>query len=177
MAGPAGRTAADNHRRFRALVAFGVLVIAMWFLLDAIEQTQYRAEQQSARLMLNQVRSAMVVRGAEAILTRGETLEQLAGVNPLPLLDFGRGAQVETSCNELAPDKRGWCFNPQQQWLVYQPGQPLLLEGRRREPGAPFIWQVQVDYAAPATQGNNKNKRATGLKLMEIDDHQVSVSQ
>ena len=60
---------------------------------------------------------------------------------------------------------------------TFQAGQPLLLEGRRREPGAPFKWQVQVDYAAPATQGNNKNKRATGLKLMEIDDHQVSVSQ
>ena len=177
MAGPSGRTAADNHRRFRALVAASVLAIALWFLLDAIEQTQYRAERQSARLMLNQVRSALVIRGAEAILTRGETLEQLAGLNPLPLLDFGTGAQVETSCEELAQDKRGWCFNPQQQWLVYQPGQPLLLEGRQREPGAPFIWQVQVDYAAPATQGNKKKKRATGLKLMEINNHQISVSQ
>ena len=47
-------------------MATSVLAIAMWFLLDAIEQTQYRAEQQSARLMLNQVRSALVVRGAEA---------------------------------------------------------------------------------------------------------------
>jgi len=177
LAGPAVRTAVDNHRRFRALVAFSILAIAMWFLLDAIEQNQYRAEQQSARLMLNQVRSALVVRGAEAILARGETLEQLAGLNPLPLLDWGTGLQVETSCERLAPDYRGWCFNPQQQWLVYQPGQPLLLEGRRKEPGAPFIWQVQVDYAAPATQGNNKNKRATGLKLVEIDDHQVSVNQ
>ncbi|MCK7544285.1 hypothetical protein MLC59_08900 [Marinobacter bryozoorum] len=177
MAAPQGRITADSRRRFRGLVAFSVLGIAAWFLLDAVEQTQYRAEQQMARLMLNQVRSALVVRGAEAMLARQGSLKELEGLNPLPLLDVGEGQSFDNECETSATDKRGWCFNQDRGWLVYRPGQPLTLEGRQREQGEPFIWQVQVNYAGTVKQGKNNKKRATGLKLTEIDAHQVSETQ
>lgn len=175
--GPEGRIMADDRRRFRALVAFSVLGLAVWFLLDAIAETQYRAEREMARLMLNQVRSALVVRGAEAMLARNEPVENLEGLNPLPLLDFGDGPGFEQRCQDLAPMDRGWCFDEQQRWLVYQPGQPLTLEGRQREPGDPFLWQVQVEHASTVKQGKNSGKRATGLKLAEVDRRQVSENQ
>ncbi|MFW5823496.1 MAG: hypothetical protein ACOCVV_00865 [Marinobacter sp.] len=168
---------ADNRRRFRWLVALSVLGIAVWFLLDAIEQTQYRAEQEMTRLMLNQVRSALTVRGAEAMLARDESLEALEGLNPLPLLDFGERQELEQRCDALAPQDRGWCFSEAQRWLVYHPAQPLTLEGRHREPGDPFIWQVRVDYAGSVRLGKNNGKRAVGLKLVEIDGHQVGENQ
>lgn len=166
---------ADNRRRFRWLVALTLLGFAVWFLLDALEETTARAERQSVRLMLNQVRSALVVRGAEAMLVRGESLESLQGLNPLTLLQQdGDEPWPRQHCTALAPDDRGWCFDTGQRWLVYQPAQLLVVEGRRREPGGRFVWQVQVDYAGTVKNGKNTEKRATGLKLVEIDSDQVS---
>lgn len=175
--GAEGRIVADHRRRFRALVAFSVLGLAVWFLLDAIAETQYRAEREMARLMLNQVRSALVVRGAEVMLARNEPVENLEGLNPLPLLDVGDGSGFEQRCQDLAPTDRGWCFDEEQRWLVYQPGQPLTLGGRYRKPGDRFVWQVRVEYAATVKQGKNSGKRAVGLKLAEVDRHQVSENQ
>ncbi|WP_189577635.1 hypothetical protein [Marinobacter zhanjiangensis] len=169
---------ADSHRRFRWLVALTVLAFAVWFLLDALEDTVERAEQQSVKLMLNQVRSALVVRGAEAMLARDETLESLQGLNPLPLLRWeGEQPLTEENCTTLAPDERGWCFDSERHWLVYQPGQPLDMEGRQREAGEPFAWQVRVSYAGTVKQGKNNGKRATGLKLVEVDRHQISENE
>lgn len=173
--GVEGRVMADDRRRFRWLVAFMILGIAAWFLLDALEATTKRAERQGARLMLNQVRSALVVRGAEATLVRGETLESLQGLNPLSLLKQDEDEPwPQEHCDALAPDDRGWCFDTGQRWLVYQPAQPLTLEGRHRQQGERFIWQVQVDYAGTVKNGKNPEKRATGLKLVEINNNQVS---
>jgi hypothetical protein len=173
-----GRVLADSHRRFRWLLALTVLAFAVWFLLDALEEAAQRAERQSVGLMLNQVRSALVVRGSEAMLARDQTLESLQGLNPLPLLQWGNDRpRTAEDCTTLAPDKRGWCFDREQQWLVYQPGQPLEVAGRRREAGEPFAWQVQVSYARNVKQGKNNGKRATGLKLVEVDHHQLSENQ
>mgnify|MGYP001627813601 CR=1 FL=1 len=166
---------ADNRRRFRWLVALALLGFAMWFLLDALEATTERAERQGVRLMLNQVRSALVVRGAEATLVRDETLESLEGLNPLSLLKREEDeAWPQEHCSALAPDDRGWCFDIGQRWLVYQPAQSLVIEGRQRGNGERFIWQVRVDYAGTVKNGKNTGKRATGLKLVEIDSDQVS---
>lgn len=173
--GAEGRVLADNRRRFRWLVALTILGFAAWFLLDALEATTERAERQGVRLMLNQVRSALVVRGAEATLIRGETLESLQGLNPLSLLKQDEDEPwPQEHCSELAPDDRGWCFDSEQQWLVYQPAQSLVIEGRQRGRGERFIWQVQVDYAGTVKNGKNPEKRATGLKLVEINNNQVS---
>lgn len=173
--GTEGRVLADDHRRFRWLVALMVLAIAAWFLLNALEDAAERAERQSARLMLNQVRSALVVRGAEVMLARDQQLESLRGMNPLPLLRWEDSApRTEDECTALAPDERGWCFDSEQDWLVYQPGQSLDVEGRRREPGGRFIWQVRVDYAETVKNGKITEKRGIGLKLVEIDGDQVS---
>lgn len=169
---------ADSHRRFRWLVALAILAFAVWFLLDALEETAQRAERQSVRLMLNQVRSALVVRGAEAMLARDETLESLRGLNPLPLLRWeGEQSRAEENCTTLAPDERGWCFDSEQQWLVYQPGQALEVDGRQRKAGEPLAWQVRVSYAETVKQGKNNGKRATGLKLVEVNRHQVSENE
>ena len=170
-----GRVLADNHRRFRLLVALSILAFAAWFLLDALEETAERAERQSVKLMLNQVRSALVVRGSEAMLARDESLESLQGLNPLLLLRWEDDQpRTEEHCTTLAPDERGWCFDSERQWLVYQPGQALDVDGRWREAGEPFAWRVQVDYATTVKQGKNNEKRATGLKLVEVDGDQIS---
>ena len=111
------------------------------------------------------------------MLARQESLQDLAGLNPLPLLNTGEGQSFDKECEALVRAERGWCFNRESGWLVYSPGQALILEGRQRDKGAPFIWQVQVDYARTVKQGKNNEKRAIGLKLVEIDRHQVSETQ
>lgn len=169
---------ADSRRRFRWLVALSVLVFAAWFLLDALAETSQRAERQSVRLMLNQVRSALVVRGSEAMLARDQSLEALRGLNPLALLRWeGEQPRLEEDCTALPAGERGWCFDTGQHWLVYQPGQRLVVEGRRREAGESFAWQVQVNYATTVKQGKNNEKRATGLKLVEVDRQQIGETQ
>lgn len=173
--GAEGRVLADNHRRFRWLVALSILAIAAWFLLDALESATKRAEQQSVKLMLNQVRSALAVRGAEAMLARDLSLESLRGVNPLALLKVKEDEPWPWKhCTELEADDRGWCFDSGGNWLVYQPAQPLEVEGRTRSRGEHFLWQVDVAYAGTVKNRKNNEKRATGLKLVEVDSDQVS---
>ncbi|SFR85012.1 hypothetical protein SAMN05216203_3455 [Marinobacter daqiaonensis] len=165
-----GLITADSHRRFRWLVVLCLLGVAMWLLLSAIEDQLHRAETMAARLMLNQVRSALVVRGAEAMLARDETLEELAGMNPLPLLDTSYAPGL---CGEQSGPEEGWCFDSEESWLVYGPRQPLALEGRYRNTGEPFHWQVRVDYAGTVKNGKIDDKRGIGLKLVEINRYQV----
>ncbi len=173
MAPPEGRITAGSHKRFHTLAALCVLGIAVWFLLDSLDATIARAEQQNVKLVLNQVRSALVVKGAEVMLARKEPLTRYQGMNPLPLLGNGSGVANRRCPAALSDSRKGWCFDEGPGWLVYQAIRGLTMGQRTAEPGQPLAWQVCVEYTQSVKNGKNKMKRGVGLTLVEVDHAQV----
>lgn len=158
-----GYVGAGNHRRFQCLVAACLLALAVWVLLSSLERTAIRAEQQGLKLMLNQLRSALVVKGAEIMLTPDQRLEQWAGINPVTLLQ-------ETPRNWNGPcsgsgSKPGtWCFAGASGLLMYQP----RWLGTVPE-GEPLKWRVDTEFSGSREAGNH---RAVGLSLNRVKSGQ-----
>lgn len=68
-------------------IALLVLFILWWVLLGRLESALQQAEQQSVDMVLTQLRSALVVKGAEAMLSREQSLSKLEGQNPFNWVD------------------------------------------------------------------------------------------
>ena len=74
---PAGRPSARALvivRKFRLAVVWGLIGLLWWCLLTALERQLQYAEEQGTRLVLAQLRAALVVKGAETMLTQPERL-------------------------------------------------------------------------------------------------------
>ncbi|MCG7201393.1 hypothetical protein MD273_16775 [Marinobacter pelagius] len=158
-----GYVGADNHRRFQCLVAICLLGVAVWVLLFSVERTATRAEQQGMQLMLNQLRSALVVKGAEVMLASGESLEQWSGTNPVSLLretprNWG-GA-----CSEGGPQPGTWCFSESSGLLLYQ---PRWLDSVAE--GESLQWRVVTEFVE---SGESGARRAVGLSLNRVKNGQ-----
>lgn len=102
-----------NSHRLRVLVALCILFTLWWVLLGVVEREAGRAEQQGTRLMLNQIRSVLVVKGAEIRLQEGADFRALAGRNPFEW--FGsEPARYDGTCHDGLPEPGRWCFKPLQ---------------------------------------------------------------
>ncbi|MGM0954067.1 MAG: hypothetical protein ACQEW7_13930 [Pseudomonadota bacterium] len=169
MASRIGRIGADNRSRFQWALVACLLSVAFLVLLNSVERVAADAEKQGVQLMLNQFRSALVVKGAEVMLA-DESLEDWQGSNPADLLDrlppnwlgdcpeAGSGEELEEGT---------WCFEKDRGLVVFTPNwasfSPLNAEGE--ETSEPLAWRVEPEYTTTKT-GNQR--RATGLKLTRV---------
>ena len=173
MANRIGHIGADYRSRFQLALAVCLLGFAVTYLFSSLERVTAQAEQQGIRLMLNQFRSALVVKGAEAMLA-DEKLEPLAGLNPVQLLErppMNWGGD----CQRTNAEPGGWCFHEEKQAVVYFPRSPdarAVITGVDEAGTEPLAWRVEVDYTTPA---GNKSPRAVGLKLTRVKSGQINL--
>ncbi|MGM0769348.1 MAG: hypothetical protein ACQEV6_15110 [Pseudomonadota bacterium] len=169
--------ALHNGRRLRMLVALTVLFLLWWFLLGVVDREASRAEQVSANMVLSQLRSALVIKGAEVMLARNESLEHQEGLNPFELIEHQWG-RYRGPCAWALPAPGYWCFqnrtqntteSRQQGWVIYSPARPITLTGRQTGVDQPLAWEVTTDFADRNSNGQREHEeRLTGLKLEPV---------
>lgn len=181
---PVGRVGAGSRHRFQLLVSLCLLGVAVWFLFSALEREIRRAEQESARLVLNQLRGALVVKGAEIRLTEGTDFRGWAGSNPFLWLD-PPPTRYAGECDRL-PQPGQWCYRPsgrtpgemdtngKRGQLIFLPRQPITLGERQGSREAVLRWIVGVEFTDRNGNGRlDDNDRQTGLWLQPVEnDHQ-----
>lgn len=164
-----GPVRAGPRRWLRTLVAIMILGILYWFVMDRLEQQAGEAQQQGARLVLNQVRSALVVKGAEIRLARRQDYRSWVGSNPFDWMEVTPAA-YEGICGEGGPAGGKWCFRPGDGLLMYQALQPITLDGERTETGENLYWTVDVAFRDSNGNGRlDDDERQTGLRLKPVD--------
>lgn len=166
-----------NGRRFRNLVALTVLFLLWWFASGVIDREARRAEEVSANMVLSQLRSALVIKGAEVMLARNESLEHQEGLNPFELIEH-RWGRYRGPCAWALPARGYWCFqnrtqntteSRQQGWVIYNPARPITLGGRQPGVAQPLAWEVTTDFADRNNNGQwEQEERQTGLKLEPV---------
>lgn len=164
-------------RLFRLAVSLLILALLAWFLLGVLEKETRKAEEQSAGLILNQLRAALVIKGAEVMLTRHERLEQQEGLNPFELVEH-QWRTYAGRCESATGTPGTWCFQAGEQketenqargWLIYTANQPITLNGRTAQAGQSLAWAVTTEYADRNNNGQReRGERATGLKLAPV---------
>jgi type II secretory pathway pseudopilin PulG len=180
----AGRSDAGGlvfARRFRLLVAVVIIGVLAWFLLGVLEREVQRAEERAANMVLSQLRAALVIRGAEAMLSRQGRLDDLEGINPFRLVEH-QWPNYEGLCAGEKPGAGNWCFqagertskqketvNRPRGWLIYNPGQPITLDKQQVAPGEPLAWKVTTEFADRNGNGmREQDERPTGLTLAPV---------
>lgn len=154
-----------------------LLLVLWWFVLGALEKQAQRATEMSAKMVLTQLRSALVIRGAEVMLDRGQSLASQEGINPFELIDH-QWPSYQGNCGGQQPEQNHWCFRVRAQketapqlrgWLIYNPGQPLTIDGRQALPGEPLAWQVAVAFSDNNGNGIREQEEGmTGLVLAPV---------
>lgn len=169
-----------NSRRLRFLVALCILFVLWWVLLGVVEREAGRAEQQGTRLMLNQIRSVLVVKGAEIRLKERSGFQRWAGKNPFDWFE-SEPTSYGGVCPEGDPEPGQWCFRPLQAGdkkatadpggrVIFQPRQPITIGERQGNGGAPLAWVVAVEFTD--RNGNGRLDEAdlqSGLKLQPVE--------
>lgn len=169
-----------NYRRLRLAVVFSILAVLIWLLLDSIEKETKRAEQQGARLMLNQIRSMLVVKGAEIRLDGRKSFEAQVGANPFPWFKSAPPRYTGV-CPEGFPKPGRWCFQPLQTdnngykkpeqgesgRVIFRPTQPITLEERYGSRETVLSWTVGVEFRDRNGNGRmDREEPQSGLKLI-----------
>lgn len=188
---PAASLPPGGHRRpllarqFRFWVSVSLVLVLWWYLAGVLEREAERAAEMSASMVLTQLRSALVVRGAEVMLDRNQSLASQEGINPFELIDH-RWPNYEGHCENGRPARGHWCFRASTQketaevprgWLIYNPGQPITLEGRLATPGEPMAWKVVAGIAGSNTNDvRGTARKATGLNLQAVNYEVVATA-
>lgn len=176
-------SALANVRRLRFLVAICILFVLWWVLLGVVEREATRAEQEGSRLMLNQIRSVLVVKGAEIRLKEGADFRGWAGRNPFHWFQ-SKPAPYGGICREGQLKPGQWCFKPLQAGdkgykndtagvsgqVIFQPRQPITIGERQGSHTIPLAWVVAVEYTD--SNGNGRLDEAdlqSGLKLQPVE--------
>lgn len=164
-------------RKFRLAVVVTVLGAVGWFLLGVLERETRNAEERAANMVISQLRSALVIKGAEVMLSRDGRLSEHRGINPFELVEHQWG-NYKGQCGhkELAPAT--WCFRIGEQketqsgpkgWLIYKPGQPITIDNRKSSQEQPLAWAVTTEFADRNGNGaREQEERLTGLKLSPV---------
>ena len=134
-------------------------------------------------LMLNQIRSALVVRGAELRLKEGADFTDQAGGNPFDWFESAP-ASYQGICDEGQPEPGQWCFRPLQVGdkndtadpggrVQYQPRQPITIGERQGNGARPLAWVVAVEFTDRNGNGGlDDADLQSGLKLLPVTaDH------
>jgi hypothetical protein len=169
MASRIGRIGADNRSRFQWALVTCLLSVAVLVLLNSVERVATDAEKQGVQLMLNQFRSALVVKGAEVMLANGD-LKEWQGNNPAELLDrlppnwLGDCPEADSG-KDL--EEGTWCFEKDRGLVVFTPNWASfsLLDAEGEETSEPLAWRVEPEYTTTKT---GSQRRATGLKLTRV---------
>lgn len=171
-------------RLFRLAVSLSVLALLVWFLLDVLEREARKAEEQSANLILNQLRASLVIKGAEVMLSRNGRLEEHQGLNPFELVNH-QWQSYKDECKVPKYEPGTWCFRQEEQkvtvniargWLIYTANQPITLNGRGAQAGESLAWRVTTEYADRNKNGQREqSERSTGLKLSPVSFAEESV--
>ncbi len=153
------------------LVVLGTL---WWFLLGVLERELRNAEERAANMVISQLRSALVIKGAEVMLSREGRLDQHRGINPFELVEHQWG-NYEGLCKTPQPNPGDWCFRVDEQeetangpkgWLVYNSRQPVMVDNQQAQAGQPLAWEVTTEFADRNGNGvREQEERLTGLKL------------
>ncbi|MEC7377276.1 MAG: hypothetical protein VX421_06660, partial [Pseudomonadota bacterium] len=162
-------------RWFRLGVALAILALLWWFLLGVLERETRNAEERAANMVLGQLRSALVIKGAEVMLSRDGSLAEQRGINPFELIEHQWG-RYHGHCSEPVPAPGAWCFQTGQHtetdarvdgWLIYNPRQPITIDERPARSQQPLAWQVTTDFSDRNGNGEREqDERLTGLKLV-----------
>lgn len=163
-----------NARRLRFWLAISILFLLWWFVLGVVEREAGRVENRAVDMVLGQLRSALVIRGAELMLDRQASLEDGEGINPFELIDHQWGSYAG-ECGSDSQERGNWCFRPGLQKdtekqdrgrLIYNPKQPIVIDERRASAGEPLAWRVIAEFADRNQNGvREQTERLTGLKL------------
>lgn len=164
-------------RKFRFAVVLTILGVLWWFLLGVLEREARNAEERAANMVISQLRSALVIKGAEVMLSRDGRLAEHRGINPFELVEH-RWGNYKGRCGpeQLAPAT--WCFRVGEQketengpkgWLIYKPGQPITIDSRQANEEQPLAWAVTTEFADRNGNGaREQEERLTGLKLAPV---------
>ncbi|WP_303291842.1 hypothetical protein [Marinobacter sp. SS5-14b] len=179
-------TGLANARRTRLIIALMVLFVLWWVLLGKLEREIQRAEEQSVNMVLSQLRSALVIKGSEAMLGRDTTLTELEGQNPFGWLEH-RWQAYTGLCSATGPEPGQWCFTVKQQketgekakgWLIYNPKQPITINGKAVKASQPVAWVVTTEFADRNRNNlREQNERLTGLKLEPVPITETTVNR
>jgi hypothetical protein len=168
-----------NARRLRLGLVAAILLVLVWVLLDSLEDELARAQQQGAKLTLNQIRSVLVVKGAEVRLNGSVDYEAQAGRNPFAWFETTPPAYIGICAAEL-PKPGKWCFKPLQTGntgykkpeqadlgqVIFRPNQPITLEDRQGSREAPLAWVVGIEFRDRNGNGRlDSDEPQSGLKL------------
>ncbi|MCM0610894.1 hypothetical protein KFJ24_00205 [Marinobacter sediminum] len=161
----------------RLLVTVTIIGVLAWFLLNVLERETRHAEERAANMVLAQLRAALVIRGAEVMLSREGDLGAQVGINPFKLVEH-QWLNYQGACRSQQPARGNWCFHWREQkqtvnrpkgWLIYTPRQRIDLDRRRTEPGKPLAWKVTTEFADRNNNGQREqDERPTGLKLSPV---------
>ncbi|WP_278800519.1 hypothetical protein [Marinobacter nauticus] len=170
----------------RMLAALVVVFVLWWVLLGRLDRELQQVEEQSVAMVLTQLRSALVIKGAEAMLSRKQNLASLEGRNPFNWLDH-QWPRYKGGCGGNEPDSGSWCFANQQQnetgesargWLIYKPKQPITIEGKRVKPEQLIAWRVTSEFADRNRNNlREQDERLTGLTLRPVPFQQTTVNR
>ncbi|WP_373001555.1 hypothetical protein [Marinobacter sp.] len=164
-------------RKFRLAVVVLVLGVLWWFLLGVLERETRNAEERAANMVVGQLKSALVIKGAEVMLSRDGRLTEHHGINPFELVEHQWGNYAgRCQPEQLAPAT--WCFRVVEQketengpkgWLIYNPGQPITIDSRQANEEQPLAWAVTTEFADRNGNGvREQEERLTGLKLAPV---------
>jgi hypothetical protein len=156
------------------LVCVAVIGVPVWQLLDTLEQEATRLQEQSAKLTLNQLRAALVIKGAEVKLRHGGDYPAWRGKNPFDWLE-GSPAGYTGLCPDGNAEPGQWCFQPSEAVesghgrIMFRPAQPINIAGQQGNRETPLAWTVGLEFTD--SNGNGKrdaDERASGLTLVPV---------
>ncbi len=162
------------RRRFRFVVALIVMALLWWWVLGALDRRAGNVEQIAVDSVLSQLRAAVLIKSAEAMLERPQGFDGRAGGNPFEWLRQEWGRYLGR-CEGSYPPPGHWCFrvsvqketiNHPKGWLIYRPNRPITLSGRQFGPAAPAAWRVALEHVG-FSKGASRNSegQASGLSL------------
>ena len=164
-------------RKFRFAVVLMILGVLWWFLLGVLERETRNAEERAANMVISQLRSALVIKGAEVMLSRNGRLAEHRGINPFELVEH-RWGNYKGRCGPEQLTPATWCFRVDEQkdtengpkgWLIYKPGQPITIDSRQANEAQPLAWAVTTEFADRNGNGAREQvERLTGLKLAPV---------
>ncbi len=168
-----------NARRLRLAVSVSILLVLAWMLLDSLERQTIQAQQQGAKLVLNQIRSMLVVKGAEVRLSGQRDFKAQVGANPFAWFESTPGGYAGI-CPDGRPTDGQWCYRPLpvgnngykksqqagQGQVIFRPNQPITLEDRQGSRETPLAWVVGIEFLDRNGNGRlDSDEPQTGLKL------------